>query len=160
MLYHYDPERGFTTVDGSHITEMLGRVTTADSGVSVARIQMPAGGGQPRRSNGFRELMLIISGSCTVDLATATLELGAGDVLDLPADTMYAERGGPAGCELWAVCWPAFNPALVTWAPPEREDTTDVRCGTGATELAERGAADRRADRRARGGRRESADLR
>ncbi|MBA3944014.1 MAG: hypothetical protein H0X37_05565 [Herpetosiphonaceae bacterium] len=118
MLHRSDLNRVLLTPDGSRISEVLGRVTTGDADCSVARIVMPIGMGQPRRRNGFRELMIIISGSCEVDLPDGTVQLAAGDVLDLPTGTAYAERGGPGGCSLWAVCWPAFQPALVTWLEP------------------------------------------
>lgn len=115
MLYHPNPDRLLITPDGSHIMEMLGRVTTGENNYSVAHITMPAGPGQPRRQNGFHELMLVVDGTCEVALQNETLQLRAGDVLDLPPNTPYAERGGPDGCTLWAICWPAFNPELVTW---------------------------------------------
>jgi probable rRNA maturation factor len=115
------PDHEIITPDGSRIAELIGRVSTGDDSWSVARIVMPPGGGQPPRRNRFDEALIIVAGSCEVDLDSGTLMLGPDDVLDLPAGTRYAERGGPEGCVAWAICRPAFSRDLVDWdaAPPD-----------------------------------------
>jgi mannose-6-phosphate isomerase-like protein (cupin superfamily) len=92
---------------------MLGRVTTGDANMSVARIVMPPGHGQLLRRNRFHEVLIVVAGSCEVDVPSGTLALGPDDVLELPPLTLYAERGGPDGCVAWAICTPAFSPDLV-----------------------------------------------
>jgi probable rRNA maturation factor len=116
MLHRRDPQRELLTPDGSRISELLGRVTTGDESLSVARIVMPPGAGQPPRRNRFHELLIVVSGSCEVDLPDGTIRLQADDVLELPPLTLYAERGGPEGCVAWAICRPAFNRELVEFA--------------------------------------------
>jgi mannose-6-phosphate isomerase-like protein (cupin superfamily) len=91
----------------------MGRVMTHDSRLSVARIVMPAGGGQPLRRNRFDEVLIVVAGSCEVDLPSGTVPMQPDDVLELPALTPYAERGGPHGCVAWAICSPAFSRDLV-----------------------------------------------
>ncbi len=113
MLRRRDPARALVTADGSHISELLGRMTTGDGGMSVARIVMPPGQGQPPRRNRFHEVLIVVEGSCEVDVFDGTLTLGPDDVLELPPQTLYAERGGPDGCIAWAICTPAFSPDLV-----------------------------------------------
>lgn len=113
MLRRREPARELVTADGSRISELLGRVTTANSDMSVARIVMPPGQGQPARRNRFYEVLIVVEGSCEVDVSTGTLMLGPDDVLELPPLTLYAERGGPNGCVAWAICTPAFDPHLV-----------------------------------------------
>lgn len=113
MLHRRDPERELLTADGSRISELLGRVSTQDQALSLARIVMPPSQGQPLRRNQFHELLIIVAGSCTIELAQGTLELEPDDVLELPPQTAYAERGGPQGCVAWAICRPAFSPDLV-----------------------------------------------
>lgn len=113
MLHRRDPARELITPDGSRISELLGRVTTGDPAMSVARIVMPPDQGQPLRRNNFDELLIVVAGSCTVDLPQGALELLPDDVLELPAGTAYAERGGPDGCLAWAICTPAFSRDLV-----------------------------------------------
>lgn len=113
MLHRRDPGRELITNDGSRISELLGRVTTSDPAMSVARIVMPPGAGQPPRRNHFRELLIVVAGSCAVDLPHGTVELQPDDVLELPPLTVYAERGGPDGCVAWAICTPAFSRDLV-----------------------------------------------
>lgn len=113
MVYRRDPARELHTPDGSRISELMGRATTGDPSLSVARIVMPPGGGQPPRRNRFHEVLIVIEGSCEVDLPGGTVQLQPDDVLDLPPLTTYAERGGPGGCVAWAICWPAFSPDLV-----------------------------------------------
>jgi mannose-6-phosphate isomerase-like protein (cupin superfamily) len=113
MLHRRDPEREIRTADGSRISELIGRVTTGGAEMSVARIVMPPGKGQPARRNRFAEVLIVVSGSCEVELLDGTVVLAADDVLELPPLTTYAERGGPAGCVAWAICTPAFRPDLV-----------------------------------------------
>jgi mannose-6-phosphate isomerase-like protein (cupin superfamily) len=113
MLHRRVSEREIRTADGSRIAELIGRVTTGGADRSVARIVMPAGKGQPARRNRFHELLIVVEGSCEVELLDRTLVLTADDVLELPALTTYAERGGPGGCVAWAICTPAFSPDLV-----------------------------------------------
>lgn len=113
MLFRRDPARELRTPDGSRISELMGRVTTNDSNMSVARIVMPPGDGQPPRRNRFHEVLIVVEGSCEVDLPTGTVQLQPDDVLDLPPLTLYAERGGANGCVAWAICQPAFSPDLV-----------------------------------------------
>ena len=113
MLYRRDPQRELITPDGSRISELLGRVTTGDPSLSVARIVMPPNQGQPMRRNHFHELLIVVAGSCTIELQQGTVELWPDDLLDLPALTSYAELGGPDGCVAWAICLPAFSAELV-----------------------------------------------
>ena len=116
MLHRRDPERDLVTHDGSRISELLGRVSNGDESLSVARIVMPPGGGQPLRRNRFHEVLIVVSGSCEVDLPGGTVRLVPDDVLELPPLTLYAERGGPDGCVAWAICRPAFRRDLVEFA--------------------------------------------
>jgi quercetin dioxygenase-like cupin family protein len=113
MLHRRDPQRELVTPDGSRIAELLGRVSTGDQRISVARIEMPPGQGQPLRRNAFHEVLIVIAGSCEVDLPDSTVQMQAEDVLELPPLTPYAERGGPDGCIAWAICTPAFSRELV-----------------------------------------------
>ncbi|MDP9312744.1 MAG: hypothetical protein M3R24_17960 [Chloroflexota bacterium] len=113
MLRRLDPERELVTFDGSRIVEVLGRVATDTAAMSVARIVMPAGRGQPLRRNRFHEVLIVAEGSCEVALPTGTLVLRPNDVLELPALTLYAECGGANGCVAWAICTPAFSRDLV-----------------------------------------------
>lgn len=116
MRHRRDPRRDLVTADGSRISELMGRVTTGDESMSVARIVMPPGAGQPLRRNGFHEVLIVVAGSCEVDLPDGTVQLSADDVLELPPYTLYAERGGPEGCTAWAICRPAFSRELVEFA--------------------------------------------
>jgi mannose-6-phosphate isomerase-like protein (cupin superfamily) len=113
MLHRRDPQRDLITYDGSRISELLGRVTTGDPAMSIARIVMPPGPGQPLRRNNFRELLIVVEGGCTVELPQGEIELRPDDVLELPPLTAYAERGGPQGCVAWAICTPAYSRELV-----------------------------------------------
>jgi mannose-6-phosphate isomerase-like protein (cupin superfamily) len=113
MLRRREPARELVTADGSRISELLGRMTTASVDISVARIVIPPGQGQPPRRNRFHEVLIVVEGSCEVDVPMGTLTLGPDDVLELPPLTLYAERGGPDGCIAWAICSPAFSSDLV-----------------------------------------------
>lgn len=113
MFHRLRLEHELVTADGSRIAELLGRVTTGSSEMSVARIAMPPGRGQPARRNRFDEVLIVIAGSCEVDLPSGTALLQPDDVLELPVLTPYAERGGPQGCVAWAICTPAFSRDLV-----------------------------------------------
>jgi probable rRNA maturation factor len=121
MLHRRQPDRDLVTPDGSRIAELIGRVSTGDESWSVARIVMPPGRGQPRRRNRFDEVLIVVAGSCEVELDSGTLTLAPDDVLELPAGTRYAERGGPDGCVAWAICRPAFSRELVDQDVPAND---------------------------------------
>ena len=112
----YDPSTQFTNANGSTIWEAFGRVSTADSAVSVARVFMPPGITQALRRNQFDEMLIVIDGSCAVEMAGVTYTLNSNDVLHIPPNTPYRERvAGEQPCTAWAVCTPAYSFDLVVY---------------------------------------------
>ncbi len=112
----YDPATQFTNANGSTVWEAFGRVSTAESAVSVARIFMPPGIDQALRRNQFDEMLIVVEGGCVVEMAGQTYTLNANDVLRIPTNTPYRERViGGQPCTAWAICTPAYSIDLVTY---------------------------------------------
>jgi ethanolamine utilization protein EutQ len=112
----YDPAAQFTNANGSTVWEAFGRVSTADSAVSIARIFMPPGIDQAVRRNQFSELLIVVEGWCVVEMAGQAYTLNTNDVLHIPANTAYRERvTGDQPCTAWAVCTPAYSFDLVAY---------------------------------------------
>ena len=113
----FDPTAQFTNANGSQVWEALGRRASSDTAMSVARISMPAGITQRKRRNKFNEVLIIISGSCTVHMNQITYQLAPDSVLHIPAGTYYREQvEGSEPCIAWAICTPAYAIELVEYA--------------------------------------------
>ncbi len=112
----YDPATQFTNANGSTVWEAFGRVSTAEAGISVARIFMPPGIEQAQRHNAFDEMLIVVEGGCVVEMAGQSYTLNPNDVLRIPANTPYRERvTGDHPCTAWAICTPAYSFDLVQY---------------------------------------------
>ncbi len=116
----FDPASQFVNANGSTVWEAFGRVATSTNAMSVARIAMPPGLEQQQRSNRFDEVLIVISGSCTVVMDGKPYDLTPNSVLRIPANTPYREQvKGENACIAWAICTPAYSVDLVDYAQPE-----------------------------------------
>jgi quercetin dioxygenase-like cupin family protein len=94
------------------IREHVGRLNTATTAVSLARMSSPPGWAEPWQMPDFDEWTLVLSGSLVVEDDDGTHVAAAGE-------TVHAPRGErvrystPHGAEYVAVCVPAFAPNLV-----------------------------------------------
>jgi quercetin dioxygenase-like cupin family protein len=95
------------------IREFVGRVNTATSAASVARMSSPAGWVEPGQTPAFEEYTLVLDGTLTVETGGGTLKVAAGQAVIAPKGewVRYSTPDGP--CEYVAVCVPAFSPDSV-----------------------------------------------
>ncbi|MCA9546335.1 MAG: cupin domain-containing protein [Myxococcales bacterium] len=95
------------------IDEYIGRVNSADSGLSIARMQSPPGWIEPGQRPEFDEYTVVLTGELHLDLEDGTtLVVPAGQAVHTAAGEWIRYRT-PGGAEYLAVCLPAFSPALV-----------------------------------------------
>lgn len=96
------------------IDEFVGRKSSGDSAVSIARMRSPSGWSEPRQKPDFDEYTLVLEGCLRVE--------HEGGVTDVRADQAVLVRRGewvrystpdPEGAEYVAVCLPAFTPETV-----------------------------------------------
>jgi mannose-6-phosphate isomerase-like protein (cupin superfamily) len=96
------------------IEEYVGRVTTKDASVSVARMISPSGWVEPGQRPEFREITVVLRGVLRVEHAGGALDVRAGQaVVTEPGEWVRYSTPDPTGAEYVAVCLPAFSPATV-----------------------------------------------
>lgn len=100
------------------IDELVGRVNTRTSALSIAHMRSPSGWVEPGQTPDFDEYTVVLAGSLRV-----THRGGSFDVR--PGEAVHARRGewvqystpDPDGAEYVAVCIPAFSPETVRRDP-------------------------------------------
>ncbi|GAA1734886.1 cupin domain-containing protein [Luedemannella helvata] len=96
---------------GKIIDEYVGRASTGDAGVSVARMVAPGGWTEPAQAPGFDEITLVLRGSVRVETADGVYDVGAGQaILTRAGERIRYTTPDPEGAEYVAVCVPAFSP--------------------------------------------------
>lgn len=96
------------------IEEYIGRVASATAGLSVARMQSPAGWVEPGQTPQFDEYTVVLRGMLRVETRQGTLDVHAGQAVITPAgEWIRYSSPGPDGAEYIAVCAPAFSPDTV-----------------------------------------------
>ncbi len=96
------------------IEEFVGRVNSATSEVSIARMRSPAGWQEPGQTPEFDEYTLVTAGTLLVETRDGSFEVAAGQAIIAPKGK-WVRYGSPRddGAEYVAVCVPAFDPATV-----------------------------------------------
>lgn len=94
------------------IEEYIGRVSTKETGLSVALMQSPAGWEEPGQRPEFDEYTLVIEGSLMVESADGVLEVRNGQAVVTKAGEWVRYRT-PNGAKYVAICVPAFSPDTV-----------------------------------------------
>jgi mannose-6-phosphate isomerase-like protein (cupin superfamily) len=103
---------------GKRIEEIVGRVSTQSSSVSVAHMVAPAGWDEPPQTPAFAEITVMVRGRMRVELgppgSTEVVELAEGEAIHVEAGTRvrYANPHGEES-EYYAICLPAFSPETV-----------------------------------------------
>ncbi len=96
------------------IQEFAGRVNSAHSAVSVARMISPGGWEEPGQRPEFEEITVVLRGVLRVDHEAGTLDVHAGQaVVASPGEWVRYSTPGAEGAEYVAVCLPAFSPTTV-----------------------------------------------
>lgn len=92
------------------IEELVGRVNTQTTDVSVAHMKAPPGWGEPAQTPEFSEITIMVAGKMRVELPDETIDLAAGEVIrtDPGVRVRYSNPFDEPN-EYYAVCLPAFS---------------------------------------------------
>jgi len=96
------------------IDEFVGRASSGESTLSVARMRSPSGWAEPGQRPEFDEYTIVLSGHLVVEHDGGTLEVPAGCAVHTrPGEWVRYSTPGPQGAEYVSVCLPAFSPEAV-----------------------------------------------
>jgi mannose-6-phosphate isomerase-like protein (cupin superfamily) len=96
------------------IEEYVGRVNSATSDVSVARMKSPGGWVEPGQTPDFDEYTVVLRGMLRVTTRTGVTDVRAGQAI-VTSRGEWVQYSTPEdeGAEYVAVCAPAFSPGSV-----------------------------------------------
>ena len=91
------------------IQEFAGRVNTAHSAVSVARMISPSGWEEPGQRPEFEEITVVLKGALRVEHEGGALDVHAGQAVVTAPGEWVRYSTPDSGAEYVAVCLPAFS---------------------------------------------------
>ena len=96
------------------IEEFVGRVNSRTTGVSIAKMQSPAGWEEPGQTPEFDEYTVVLRGTLRVTGTDGAFDVAAGQAVIVRAGE-WVQYSSPekGGAEYIAVCLPAFSPKTV-----------------------------------------------
>ncbi|MBV9292579.1 MAG: cupin domain-containing protein [Frankiales bacterium] len=94
------------------IRELVGRVNTGDSQISIAHMTSPPGWSEPSQRPEFDEWTYVLSGSVVVEYDGGSFTAAAGQAVHA-APGERVRYSTPEGADYVAVCLPAFSPESV-----------------------------------------------
>ncbi|HKE60056.1 MAG TPA: hypothetical protein VKB46_25265 [Pyrinomonadaceae bacterium] len=93
-----------------HIEEFVGRVNTATSEISIARMKSPGGWLEPGQRPEFDEYTVVLKGLLRVATESETIDVRAGEAIIVRGgEWVQYSTPEPDGAEYVAVCLPAFS---------------------------------------------------
>ena len=96
------------------IEEFIGRVNSAESRLSIARMQSPHGWIEPGQTPDFDEFTVVLKGTLRVKSREGSLDVTAGQaVITHAGEWVQYSTPSKEGAEYIAVCLPAFSPQTV-----------------------------------------------
>jgi mannose-6-phosphate isomerase-like protein (cupin superfamily) len=96
------------------IEEFFGRVNSATSDVSIAKMTSPSGWREPGQTPEFDEYTVVLRGELQAETRSATHKIAAGQAILVNAgEWVRYSTSGAEGAEYLAVCLPAFSPQAV-----------------------------------------------
>lgn len=96
------------------IDEYVGRASTRDERLSVARMHSPHGWSEPGQRPDFDEVTIVLSGELHIEHEGGTLVVSEGQVvLTRAGEWIRYSTPTVGGAEYVAVCSPAFGPDTV-----------------------------------------------
>jgi quercetin dioxygenase-like cupin family protein len=96
------------------IQEFAGRVNSAHSAVSVARMVSAGGWEEPGQRPDFEEITVVLRGVLRVEHEGGAITVRAGQaVVTAPGEWVRYSTPEQGGAEYIAVCLPAFSPSTV-----------------------------------------------
>jgi len=103
------------------IREIVGRVNSGHTDISVARMSSPSGWEEPGQRPEFEEITVVLEGMVRVEFEGGVLEVTAGEaVIAAPGEWVRYSTPGETGAEYVAICRAAFSPDTV-----HRDDEQD-----------------------------------
>ena len=92
------------------IEEFIGRVNSATSALSIAKMTSPSGWREQGQTPEFDEFTLVLRGQLQVETRDAVHQVSAGQAIIVNAgEWVRYSTPGDAGAEYIAVCLPAFT---------------------------------------------------
>ena len=96
------------------IEEFVGRASSGDTELSVARMTSPQGWEEPGQRPEFEEVTVVLRGLLRVEHEGGAFDVAAGQtVVTAPGEWVRYSTPGPDGAEYIAICLPAFSPETV-----------------------------------------------
>ena len=96
------------------IDEMIGRVNSQTSALSIAHMRSPGGWVEPGQTPTFDEYTYVLRGLLKVTSKDGTLDVNAGQaVITHRGEWVQYSTPNEEGAEYIAVCLPAFSPDTV-----------------------------------------------
>jgi quercetin dioxygenase-like cupin family protein len=96
------------------IEEFVGRVNSAASAISIARMTSMSGWREPGQTPEFDEYTVVLRGELQVETRQAVHRVAAGQAIIVHAgEWVRYSTPGAEGAEYIAVCLPAFSPETV-----------------------------------------------
>jgi mannose-6-phosphate isomerase-like protein (cupin superfamily) len=96
------------------IEEFIGRASTREARLSVARMKSPSGWREPGQRPEFEEITLVLHGILRVEHEGGVLEVRPGQsVVARPGEWVRYSTPEADGAEYIAICLPAFSPETV-----------------------------------------------
>ena len=96
------------------IDELVGRVNSQTSALSVAHMRSPEGWEEPGQTPEFDEYTVVLRGTLRVQHKDGQIDVAAGQaVITHRGEWVRYSTPASGGAEYIAVCLPAFSPELV-----------------------------------------------
>jgi len=96
------------------IEEYIGRVNSAVTALSIARMTSPPGWVEPGQTPEFDEYTVVLRGMLRVTARDGSLDVRAGEaVIARAGEWVQYSTPEAEGAEYLAVCLPAFSPEIV-----------------------------------------------
>lgn len=95
---------------GKQIDEYVGRASTGEVAVSVARMVAPGGWQEPAQTPAFDEITLVLRGTVRVEHSGGVIDASAGQaVVTRAGERVRYLTPTDEGAEYVAICLPAFD---------------------------------------------------
>ena|SRR5579871_6915043 len=94
------------------IDEYVGRATTGNEAISIARMESPAGWSEPGQTPEFDEYTIVIYGAVHVETREGAVDVRGGSAVYAPRGE-WVRYSTPEGAIYVAVCVPAFSNSTV-----------------------------------------------
>ncbi|CAN5554486.1 hypothetical protein BH23ACT6_BH23ACT6_25440 [soil metagenome] len=99
----------FPLPDGKSIEELVGRISSGHTNVSIAHNKAEPDWSEPGQAPEFDEVTYVIAGSVRISHANGSTTVEAGQAALSRSGNWVRYAAGPEGAEYLAICVPAFN---------------------------------------------------